>query len=83
MKIERNDQGDFFVDPTLLSAKLCLDPRELQRRMKIGLVTSLVEAGTGDDEGRRRITVRCGRTVWRAVIDGGDNVISEELASLR
>ncbi len=83
MRLECNEKGDLFVDPDFLSRKLCLTPQELQRRMKIGLVTSLVEAGTGPDAGRRRITVRCGRTAWRAIVDDGNAITSEELVSLR
>lgn len=83
MKLECNEKGDVFVDPAFLSRRLCLDPRELHRRMRIGSVTSLVEAGIGDDEGQRRITVRSGRTAWRAIVDDANNLISEELISLR
>lgn len=82
MQLECNERGDLFVDPKFLSKRFCLTPHELQRRMRIGLVTSLIEAGSGQDEGRRRITVRCGRTAWRAIVDGGNNITSEELLSL-
>lgn len=82
MRLECSEKGDLFVDPGFLSQRLCLDPRELRRRMRIGLVTSLVETGTGDDEGQRRLTVRCGKTAWRAIVDGGNNITSEELLSL-
>lgn len=82
MQLECSESGDLIVDAELLSARLCLTVTELQRRMRIGLVTSLVESGTGDDDGMRRITVRCGRTAWRATVDGGNNVTSEELLNL-
>lgn len=83
MKLEGNAQGDLFIDPAVLSSKFCLHPLELQRRMRIGLITSLIEAGSGEDEGRRRITVRSVGTAWRAIIDGANNVTSEELIRLR
>jgi hypothetical protein len=82
MRLECNEKGDFFVDPGFLSQRLCLTPQELQRRMRIGLVTSVVETGIGNDAGQRRITVRCGKIAWRAVVDGSDTVTSEELLSL-
>ena len=82
MQLECSESGDLIVDAELLSARLCLTVTELQRRMRIGLVTSLVESGTGDDDGMRRITVRCGRTAWRAIVDGGNNVTGEELLNL-
>lgn len=82
MRLDCNENGDVVVDADLLSRRLCIAVDELKRRMRIGLVTSLVEAGTGADEGLRRVTVRCGRTAWRATIDDGNNVTSEELLSL-
>lgn len=82
MMLECDEKGDVFLDPDLVSAKLSLTPHELQRRMKIGLVTSLVEAGIGEDEGLRRITVRCGAVAWRAIVDGQNMIVSEELVNL-
>ena len=82
MRLECNEKGDLFLDPEFLSRRLCLTAHELQRRMRIGLVTSPVEAGAGDDGGRRRITVRSGKTAWRAIVDNANNVTSEELVSL-
>ena len=77
-----DEQGDFLLDPVLLGAKLALDERELRRLMRLGQITSQVEIGIGDDEGLRRLTVRNGRSVWRAVIDAGNNLVSEERLDL-
>lgn len=82
MRLECNENGDLFVDPDFLSKRLCLTSPELQRRMRIGLVTSLVEAGIGDDLGRRRITVRSGSIAWRAIVDDDNIIASEELVSV-
>ena len=82
MRLESNEKGDLFVDPEFLSKKLCLTSHELQRRMRIGLVTSLVESGADSDRGTRRITVRCGSIAWRAIVDDGNNITSEQLLSL-
>ena len=46
--------------------------------MRLGLVTSLVEAGEGEHTGLRRLTVRCGAAVWRAVVDADDQIVEEE-----
>jgi hypothetical protein len=78
MRIERDICGDYVLDPDELATKLCLSADELRRRMKLGLVTSLVEAGRGEDAGLRRLTVRCGGAVWRAIVDARGCVIQEE-----
>lgn len=82
MKLSCSTSGDLYVEPEFLAGRLCLTQQELRRRMRIGLVTSLVEAGAGDDEGRRRVTVRCGRIAWRAIVDHDNVVTSEEMVSL-
>jgi hypothetical protein len=47
--------------------------------MKLGLVTSRVERGSHEDEGRLRVTVRCGNVSWRGIFDETGGVISEGL----
>jgi hypothetical protein len=37
----------------------------------------------GQDEGRQRLTVRCGNRAWTAVVDAGGNVIGEDFTVLR
>lgn len=83
IKFEVDESGDLIVDPVVLSARLSLDTEDLRRRMRIGLVTSLIEVGIGTDEGRRRVTVRCGDKAWRAVIDARQVVLSEDVFDLR
>lgn len=82
MKLERDLYGDFFVEPSLLAERLRLTASELRRMMRLGLVTSSVEAGTGPDEGQNRLTVRRGNFVWRAVLDVNQKIISEESLNL-
>src|SRR4051812_48420748 len=77
MRIERDQRGDYVLEPTALAEKLSIPPEDLRRRMKLGLVTSLVEAGEGEHAGLRRLTVRCGDEVWRAVIDAEGRIIEE------
>ena len=78
MRIERDQRGDYVLEPTALAEKLSIPPEDLRRRMRLGLVTSLVEAGEGEHAGLRRLTVRCGAEVWRAVIDAEGRIIEEE-----
>ena len=82
MKLETDSKGDFFVEPSVLADRLGLGTDELRRRMRLGLVTSTVEDGSGQDEGRRRLTVRSGNSVWRAIVDSERTVLSEEAFTL-
>jgi len=78
MRIERDHRGDYVLDAAALAEKLSIPPEDLRRCMRLGLVTSLVEAGEGEHTGLRRLTVRCGAAVWRAVVDADDQIIGEE-----
>ena len=51
MKLGRDGNGDFVLDPAVLTKKLRVDPDRLRRSMRLGLVTSKVKVGTGCDEG--------------------------------
>ena len=37
----------------------------------------------GEDEGRQRLTVRCGNRAWTVVVDADGDVVSENLTVLR
>jgi hypothetical protein len=78
MRIEQDPSGDHVLDATALAEKLSIPPEDLRRRMRLGLVTSLVEAGEGEDAGLRRLTVCCGAAVWRAVIDADGQIVGED-----
>ena len=78
MRIERDQRGDYVLDAAALAEKLSIPPEDLRRRMRLGLVTSLVETGEGEHAGLRRLTVRCGAEVWRAVLDADDQIVEEE-----
>ena len=65
MRIERDQHGDFVLEAAALAEKLSIPPDDLRRRMGLGLVTSLVETGEGEDAGLRRLTVRCGAEYGR------------------
>jgi hypothetical protein len=82
MQLERDVNGDIFVDPSILARRLFMSENRLLRLQRIGRVTSTVEAGTEEDEGLLRITVRCGSCYWRAILDDDLNVVSEEAVNL-
>src|SRR5215207_6990372 len=69
MRIERDQRGDYVLDATALAEKVSIPTQDLRRRMRLGLVPSLVEAGEGADAGLHRLMVRRGAAVWRAVVD--------------
>jgi hypothetical protein len=78
MRIEQDPSGDYVLDATALAEKLLIPPEDLRRRMRLGLVTSLVEAGEGEHAGLHRLTVRCGAAVWRAVLDADGQIVGED-----
>lgn len=82
-KLEHDSDGDFILDPTLLADRFALSAERFRHLVQAGHVRSSVEQGVGRDEGRQRLTVRCGNRAWTAVVDAGGNVISESLAVLR
>ncbi|WP_131113947.1 DUF6522 family protein [Lichenihabitans psoromatis] len=79
MQVERGPDGDYLLDPAMLAAKFGLPLERFRQKNRIGQVTSLVEAGEGDDAGTHRLTVRCGRQVWRAVIDDQHVILQDEM----
>jgi hypothetical protein len=83
MHIERDDNGDFILDPADLSSRFGLSGVEFKRKLQMGLVASTVEIGEGGDAGMRRLSLRIGNRIWRAILDPSDTVISEEFTFAR
>ncbi|MEO5323042.1 DUF6522 family protein [Mesorhizobium sp. CC13] len=83
MKLELDQTGDYVLEPAFLAVRLSLEVKELQRRMRLGLITSMVECGIDGDEGRKRLTVRNRNSVWRIIVDAGNCIVSEEAFDLR
>lgn len=83
MRLELDQTGDYVLDPAFLALRLSIEVNELQRRMRLGLVTSIVERGMGSDEGRKRLTVRSGHSVWRDIVDADSCIVSESSIDLR
>ncbi|SSC68443.1 DUF6522 family protein [Ciceribacter selenitireducens] len=79
MQIERDGKGDFILDPAEIARRFGLAPQDFRRQQAQGLVKSTVEVGEGEDAGTSRLSLRIGNRIWRAVLDGDDRVIREEL----
>ncbi|WP_428979621.1 DUF6522 family protein [Hansschlegelia zhihuaiae] len=80
MRFERDGSGDFVLSAAEAASALRLPLDELRRRMRLGRVASLVEAGEGEDAGRSRLTLRSGARTWRAVLDKDGHVIEQRLS---
>ncbi|ODT05640.1 MAG: hypothetical protein ABS58_14895 [Mesorhizobium sp. SCN 65-20] len=78
MKLELDQTGDYLLEPGFLAQRLSINENELQRRMRLGLVTSRVECGIDGDKGRKRLTVRNRNSVWCAIVDADSRIVSEE-----
>ncbi|MHB0953822.1 MAG: DUF6522 family protein [Allorhizobium sp.] len=79
MQIERDGNGDFILDPVEISQRFGLSAAEFRRHQEQGLVKSTVEVGEGEDAGTRRLSLRIGNRIWRAILDSDDRVIREEM----
>lgn len=82
MKLEYDSNGDFIIDAELLAQKFSVQPGLFRRHLRTGFVSSSVETGIGADEGCRRLSVRYGNRVWRAVVDTDHNMLSEEMMTV-
>lgn len=60
---------EFIVDVQLLSTAFDLPAGEVRTRMRDGHITSLCEAGQGEDEGRWRLTFRHEDRAFRLTVD--------------
>lgn len=79
MRIERDGNGDFILDPAELAQRFGLQVAEFRRLQEQGLVNSTVEVGEGEDAGTSRLSLRIGNRIWRAVIGLGGEVFREEM----
>src|SRR5262245_27510920 len=77
--VTRDAAGAFTIDAGRIAARFGWTAdqwRDMQRR---GLVTSRVERGEGEDQGRWRLTVICGNRLWLAVVSEDGAVIEERI----
>ncbi|MHB2264558.1 DUF6522 family protein [Aliihoeflea sp. PC F10.4] len=72
--------GDFTLDAALVAQGFGWSQHELQNHMRRGHVISRVERGEGEDEGRWRLSLRCGNRLWRAVVTQDCVMIEHEVA---
>ncbi len=73
----RDADGSFVLDAARLAKRFGWSVEELRDLMRRGLVTSRVERGEGEDEGRWRLAVRCGNRRWQAILLP-DGAVTEE-----
>lgn len=77
--VKRDETGAFTIDAGKIAARFgwsAAEWREMQRR---GLVTSRVERGEGEDQGRWRLSVICGNRLWLAVVAEDGALIEERI----
>lgn len=70
--------GDIVIDAAFLADRLGLSEGMLRQEMRRGIVYQVTERGTGEDEGRLRITFRYRARRWRGVIDRDGVLLSED-----
>ncbi|MCA0425217.1 MAG: DUF6522 family protein [Proteobacteria bacterium] len=73
-EVERENDS-YVVDAELLSRAFNLPADDVRARMKAGHITSRLEAGEGDDEGRWRITFYSGNRALRLTVDQAGQVL--------
>ncbi|KKX33118.1 DUF6522 family protein [Rhizobium sp. LC145] len=83
MIVEFQPNGDFILDGAELGDRFGLSERDFHRYMKLGLIRGTVEVGTGEDEGTRRLSLRLGNRMWRAVLNADNSIRHEEMTFLR
>ena len=79
LPITRDEDGSFVLDAARLAKRFGWSAEELRDLMRRGLVTSRVERGEAEDEGRWRLSVRCGNRCWKAIMLADGTVVEEQL----
>lgn len=72
----------FTLDAGLLARQFGWPTETLRGYMSRNMVASTVERGEGDDEGRWRLTVRCGNRRWQAIVGPDGAVQSHQISYL-
>jgi hypothetical protein len=81
--IERDSNGDFILESAELAKRFGLSLADLRRHMRHGSVVSSVEIGTAEHEGTKRVSLRLGNRLWRAVLNDENEVQQEQMTVLR
>jgi hypothetical protein len=67
--------GGLTIDAEALAPKLSLSVESLKEKMARGLVTSVVETGVDEDEGRTRLTFRYRSRTWVVVVEPDGSLV--------
>lgn len=70
--------GDVHVEGALLAAQLRLTEAHLREGMRDGSITSRVERGEGEDEGRWRLTVFTPACRLRLIVDAAGTILQSD-----
>ncbi|MET3792267.1 DUF6522 family protein [Aquamicrobium terrae] len=77
--LARDAAGAFMLDADMLAGHFGWPADTLRGFMRRGMVTSTVERGEGDDEGKWRLSVRCGNRRWQAIVEPDGTVAAEHV----
>ncbi|AWN43632.1 DUF6522 family protein [Methylobacterium durans] len=77
MRFNLDPHGSWLVDPRDLAARLGVSVSYLKRQMSLGLISSRVDPGRDDDEGRSRVTIRAVAAAWEGAFDRDGILLSE------
>ena len=71
--------GEILVEAAVIGEGLSLQPAAVQEEMRAGRITSLCERGSGEDEGRFRLTFFTENRRFRIIVDeaGADHPAPE------
>ncbi|MBP1844194.1 hypothetical protein J2046_002452 [Rhizobium petrolearium] len=83
MHIERGPNGDFILESGELAGRFGLSGDDFRRRIRQGLVKSMVERGEAEDIGTCRLSVRLGNRLWRAILSDEGEVRDEAMTFVR
>lgn len=67
--------GEILVEAAVIGEGLSLQPAAVQEEMRAGRITSLCERGSGEDEGRFRLTFFTENRRFRIIVDEAGQII--------
>lgn len=77
--LSRDAAGEFLLPAEMLAARFNWPTQTLRDHMRRGLVSSRVERGIGEDDGRWRLSVRCGNRRWQAIVEADGSVRTQRV----
>jgi len=79
VRLERNERGDWMLDPEQLHSRLMINPGIMRQKMRLGLVTSRIEEGVDADSGKARVTIKVSNSIWEGIFDKDGRLESEKI----